>query len=664
MAISTPGIGSNLDVNSIVSQLMAIERQPLDRLDVKEASYQAKLSAYGGVRSALSTFQDAVDSLATGTKFVTRSATSTDTAVATASAKSNAQTGTYSLDVSQLAQSHVLAAAGQANSTDAIGSGVSTELRFEFGTISGGTLTSGVYSGASFASNAQSTTGVVTIDPTNNSLSGIKDAINAAGIGVRASIVGDGSANPYRLVLQSASSGAAGSMKISVSGDSALESLLSYDPAGTQNLTQTVEAQDAELTINGLAIASSSNSLSDAIEGATVSLLKAGTTTVTVSRDTSGVQSAVQDFVDAYNELSKTLTGVSAADVKAGTKAALNGDSAVRTIQSQLRAALSGSLGSNFALNTLSQIGIGFQRDGTLQLDTGKLSDALESNADDVSALFAESGRSTDSFVSVSKQTSRTQAGTYELTVTALGTQGRIEGSAAANLTIEEGTNDTLNVALDDLTASVKLTAGTYTAASLAAMVQSAINGASAFSAASRGVTVTQDAGIFTILSNRYGADSSVGLGGNGALDLLGDFPLSSQGVDVAGTIGGVEATGSGRLLTGADGSVTQGLELEITGGSVGARGNVTVGSGFAARLSSLIDGFLDGDGTLASRTEGVNRSIDDIDRLRDTLNRRLQDTETRYRAQFTALDVMMTNMLQTSNYLTQQLSALNNSKG
>ncbi|MBI1396957.1 MAG: flagellar filament capping protein FliD [Betaproteobacteria bacterium] len=659
MAISAPGIGSNLDVNGIVSQLMTVERAPLDRLDIQEASYQAKLSAYGSVRSALSSFRNAIDSLASGSGFRTRTASSSDSAVATASASSLATSGSYAIDVSKVAQAQALAAAGQASTTATIGTGASTEITFEFGAISGGTLTAGSYSGATFTPNAEALTGSVTIDSTNNSLAGIKDAINAANIGVRASIVNDGGTSPYRLVLQSTSTGAKSSLKISVSGDSEVSNLLSYDPAGTQNLTQTVEAQDAALTVNGLSIQSASNNVTEAIQGVNLSLLTAGTSTISVSRDTSAGEQAVQGFVKAYNDLNTTLNGLSTADPTAGTAAPLNGDSSVRSIQNQLRSAIGGSLGSGYALKTLSDVGIAFQRDGTLLLDSTKLSSAIDNNPDAVAALFASSGNASDSLVNVVGQTSATQPGVYSLSVGTLATRGTLTGSAAANLTITSSVNDSLSVALDGVTATVKLTAGTYTASTLAAMLQSAINGSSTLSSAGLGVAVSENAGILTLTSNQYGSASSVGLGGTAAAGLLGASPVATDGVDIAGSIGGIEAFGSGQVLNGASKSVTEGLRVEVTGGNTGSRGEITVGNGFAARLSTLVDQFIGSDGTIASRTNGINRSIQDLGRQRDTLTQRLSDTEQRYRDQFASLDVLISNMRQTSNFLTQQLGAL-----
>ncbi|MDH4284429.1 MAG: flagellar hook protein, partial [Gallionellaceae bacterium] len=213
-----------MDVNSIVSQLMTVEQRPLLALARKEASYQAQLSAYGSIKGALSSFQSAVSGLSNASRFQGLTATSSDTSIITASAASSAVAGAYSIDaITSLAQAQKLAAAGQASSTAAIGTGT---LTFDFGTISGGTFSSvtGKYTGATFTSSGAGTK-TVTIDATNNSLQGIRDAINAAKIGVTATIVNDGGASPYRLALSSDSIGKTNSIKISVAGDAGLSSL-------------------------------------------------------------------------------------------------------------------------------------------------------------------------------------------------------------------------------------------------------------------------------------------------------------------------------------------------------------------------------------------------------------------------------------------------------
>lgn len=661
MAISSPGVGSNLDVNSIVSQLMSVESRPLTVLARKEAGYQAQLSAYGTLKGALSSFQNAVRALSDVAKFQSVKATPADATVLGASASSTAVPGTYSVEVTKLAQSQKLVAVGQASATAAIGIGT---LTFDFGTISGGTFdaVTGKYTGAAFASNGAGVK-TVTIDASSNSLTGIRDAINNAKIGVSATIVNDGGASPYRLALTSTSIGKTNSIKISVAGDAALSTLLAHDPAATQNLSETATAQNAELKVDGIAVSKTSNSISDVIQGVTLNLLKtnvATPTVVTVARDTASVTSAVNAFVKAYNDINKNLGDLSAYNAATKQAAVLQGDSAVRSIQSQIRNTLTSTLaGIGGSYTTLSQIGIAFQKDGTMAVDSTKLQSAIDTNFNDIASLFAATGKASDSLVSYSSGTANTKPGAYVLTVSQLATQGNVAGSAAAGLTITTGTNDSLSMTVDGVIATVTLAAGTYTAAALATEVQSKINGASAFSTAGISLAVTQTSGTMTLTSNRYGSVSNVSVAGNGASNLLGATPVGTAGVDVAGTINGAAATGSGQTLTGASGNDAEGLSVLVSGGVLGSRGTINYSQGYAYKLDKQADSLLSSTGPISSRTDGINRTIKDIGNRREVLNLRLAGIEKRYRAQFTALDVMIGSMNKTSSFLTQQLANL-----
>lgn len=659
MALSSPGIGSNLDVNSIVSSLMAIERQPLNVLDTKEASYQAKLTAYGTLTSALSTFQTAVAGVNDAAKFNALKATPADATVVTASASSTAVPGSYSLEVTQLAQAQKLVSTGQASSTAAIGTGT---LTFDFGTISGGTFDTGTgkYTGASFTSNGSGSK-TVTIDSSNNTLAGIRDAINSANIGVTATIINDGSATPYRLALTSNTTGAANSIKIS-GGDVGLSALLGHDPANDtgQNLSQTVTAQNAAFKVDGVPVTKSSNTASDVIQGVTLNLLKTNVgspTTISVARDPATVKSSVDAFVKAYNDINKTLSDLSAYNSTTKQAAILQGDSTVRSIQYRLRSTLNTALAGNASYTSLSQIGITFQKDGTLAVDSAKLQSAIDTNAADVAGVFAAAGKATDSLVSYASSTTNTKAGTYTVSVSQMATQGNSVGSGAAGLTID-ATNNTLELSVDGVAATITLASGSYTADTLTTELQSKINGASAFSSAGISVKVTQSASVLTVTSNRYGSASTVNVtGGNGQANLA--LGAGTPGLDVAGTINGMAATGSGQYLTGSTGNDADGLKLLVSGGGTGSRGSVYFSKGYAYQLDNLVDDFLGSSGSITSRTNGINASITDIGKRRETLSRRLVDIESRYRAQFTSLDTLISSMKKTSDYLTQQLANL-----
>lgn len=662
MAISSAGIGSNLDVNSIISQLMAVERKPVTALDTKETSYQAKLSAYGSLKGALAAFQSAAQVLATPAKFVAQRAVVADATVFSASAGGDAASGSYSVEVGLLAQAQKLKSSGSAfaATSSTIGSGT---LSIDFGS----------YSVDTFTLNPDKSTKTISIASGQSSLAGIRDAINAANAGVTAGIVNDGSG--YRLTLSSKDTGAANALRIVVADgdgthtDSSGLSQLMFDgrsSSGIKNLTQSAVAQNASVTIDGIVISKASNTITDAIEGVTLNLLKqsvVGTTTnLMVVRDSTGIRGAVESFVKAYNDSAKALADLSAYNATTKQAAILQGDSAVRSIQSELRRTLTSALSTaGGGLTTLSEIGIAVQTDGTLKLDSAKLQTVVDDPTKDISTLFAAVGKPTDSLVSFASASSSTKAGSYALNVTQLATQAAALGNVVlgGTTTIATGVNDTLSLSLDGVAASVTLAAGDYTPAQLAAQIQSKINGASVLSAAGSVVTVSLASGALSISSNRYGTASIVeGIAGNALAGTFGTVDYANgTGKDVAGTIGGVAATGSGQTLTGAGDAIN--LNIKVIGGATGDRGSVKFAQGYAAQLDKLIAGMLATEGTLSSRTDGINRTIKDIGSRRDALNLRLVRIEKRYRAQYTALDVMMSNMTKTSSYLTQQLANL-----
>ena len=660
--LASTGLASGLDVNAIVDKLMAVERRPLAALQAQQAQFKSKLSAYGVLKSALAALQGTVRGLTTGA-FTAKAASLSDTSLGTVAAGSAAVAGTHAIEVATLAQAHRVASAGFTTEADAIGSGT---LTFSFGTWSGGT----------FTPNASAATGVVTIAAGQSSLAGVRDAVNAAKVGVTASIVDDGSAAGKRLVFTS-SSGAAMSLKVGVTDDdgNALDasglSQLAYDPAapaGTgRNLTQTVAAQNATLTIDGIAISKPTNVIADAIAGVTVTLSKTNVgapATITVSADTKASVSAVEAFIKSYNELQSLVGNLTKYDPTAQKGSVLTGDATVRTIQSRLRSLAGGSVtgiataGSEIA--TLSQIGIKSAVDGTLTLDSARLTSLLASDAPGVQRLFSALATSSDALVAYSGSSAKTQTGDYAITVSQLATRGSLAGSATAGLTISAGVNDTLTAIIDGVSTTVTLAAGTYANAdSLAAELAGRINGATSIRNAGSSVAVTATGGTLTITSNRFGSASNVSFSGDAADTLVGAGATATAGVDVAGTIGGVAATGSGKTLTAAIDTPADGLKVVVEGGLLGSRGSVQFTRGIGAMFDSLLQGYVENDGVVDAKAEGVQASVTSLDKRKIQLEARLELIEAAYRRQYVALDATIAQMSTTSQYLTQQLANL-----
>jgi flagellar hook-associated protein 2 len=681
--LSSPGLGSGLDVNSIVGQLMTLEQRPLLLLNNKEAGQQAKISAYGSLKGALSSFQNSVKTLTNESIFSGVKAATANPDIVTASALSTAAAGSHQIEVLTLAQAQKIKSDAFASTDTTIGSGT---LTIEFGTYN---------NDGSFTNHPDKLAKAITIEPGQSSLGSIRDAINQADVGVSASIVNDGAGN--RLVIASSDTGLNNALKITVSDsdgnhtDNAGLSRLAYDAStgGAINMVETVAAQNATMVIDGINISKPSNMISDALGGVTFNLIKAEsgtTTTLNVARDVSKVQAGAEAFVKAYNELAKTISDVSRYDVANQQASVLTGDSTVRAIQTQLRGVLNSFLpGAAGGLNSLSQIGISFQKDGTLQLDNAKLNAVLNDPSKDIAAFFTSKTAATtppittnlaqtsDNLISLINQPANFQPGSFAVNITQLATRGEAVGSTAATLNISSlplFENNTLDLSIDGISSSITLTDGAYTADSLAAEIQSQINSNATFQTGGVSVTVIQNAGILSITSNRFGSTSSVEItGGNGVADLFG-APTETQGLDVAGTIGGEPATGSGKDLSGTGAAAD--ITLRVDGGTTGGRGTVDflqttetpeVASlpsiGFASRLDRILEGMLENDGLLDGRMDGINASIKDIDKQREAFSRRLEDIEKRYRAQFTALDTLIASMTQTSSFLQQQLAGL-----
>ncbi|MCC4310047.1 flagellar filament capping protein FliD [Alcanivorax marinus] len=355
-SISSLGIGSGLDLNGLLDQLEASERQQLTPITQKQQSYQAKISAYGKLESALTAFQDASEKLADAKQFqAVKNQVSGD--ALTVVQGDDALTGNYDIEVTQRARAYSIATQGVADPEERLGAGsLSITL------ANGDTLD-------------------LEISDKKSSLESIRNAINEAGGGVQASLMNDGSGTPYRLVLSSSDTGTEAAIaEVTFSGGPG--AALSLDPATE------VSARNAELTVNGIAVSSQSNRVEDAIQGLTLNLVETGSATIDVTRDSTGIKKAVKGFVDSYNKLQETIDGLTRYDQKTGSRGELLGDTTLRGIDAQLRGLIGAALPEG-EMRTLSDLGITLTVDGTLEIDDEELDDALENHLSAVSAFFA-----------------------------------------------------------------------------------------------------------------------------------------------------------------------------------------------------------------------------------------------------------------------------------
>lgn len=389
--IGSLGVGSGLDLNGLLDKIAAAERAPLNAIKVRQSSYNARISAYGTLKGMLSTLQAAANKLAapnflSGYKATTSSASSLSVA-----AGSTAVAGTYSVDVSSLAQSQSLVAEGVASATEDIGASAAT-ITIDLGAITGSlNAGTGKYeAGATFAADPNQPPITISLAAGATSLQDVRNAINeAAGGAVTASIINDGTS--HRLVISSKATGANSSMEIGVAGNAQLQSLIGHDMESTQAMRQTVAARNAALTVNGIDVTSASNTVAEAMQGITLNLLDTGASTVKVERDQAAGEAAINEFVGAWNKLNAKIVELTAFNAEKGTGAVLIGDGTTRVIQARLREALFAVVPGVAAGNPaqISALGVSFGKDGSLAVDAAALSKVLADNPKGAAYLMA-----------------------------------------------------------------------------------------------------------------------------------------------------------------------------------------------------------------------------------------------------------------------------------
>ena len=668
--ISSLGVGSGLDLGSLVSGLLEAERAPTaSRLAFKEQNISTELSAFGLLRSSLSQFQSSLSGLQSSTAFDAKEMSVSDNSVFNASVENFADIGSYSIEVTALAKAQSLASNAVTAFTtvdDTIGTGT---LTIQYGT----TATTGPYS---FTPDLARTAETIEVSAANGNttLSGLRDYINDNEYGMQAAIVNDG--NGYRLLLTSADTGAANSMEITATGDgdgndndnSGL-SQLAFNASAQTSMLQTVAAQDAALSINGLDITRDTNTVTGAINGVTLDLLKADPgsfVSVNVRDSRTEVKASIDGFVEAYNELANNIDALTSYDPETGSGSALTGDFTVRSIESQIRSILFGSVsGLKGSIKSLVDIGITTNSEGILNIDSTKLDQALENNAAEVEALFSLQGSTTDPGVRYLSASNETIPGDYGVNVTSFLTQGTLTGTGpVTDLRVRNNSNNMTLLVDGFSTGSITLTNGDYAdEAALAAEIQTQINAASTLLANDVSVTVSYDAlsDRFVITSDSSGLGSMVEItAADAQVENRYGLTVGSgvDGTDFVGSINGQPATALGDVLT-SDAGDSKGLSVEIFAGGSGNRGTVSLTRGLAGALDDLLDNFLQSGGFIASREESLNDGLEDIADDRIRLDDRISSLEARLIRQFSALDALVAQFNQTSSFLTQQLANL-----
>jgi flagellar hook-associated protein 2 len=403
-SISSAGIGSGLDVKSIITSLMAVESQPLTLLQQKASSVQTEISAVGQIQSLTSTLSDKAHALSSSTLWTQTTSSSADTTAVTAdTSNGTAAAGDYSVSVQQMAQGQTVTSSAAAGSTLSAGT-----ITIQLGSyVSDGATPPNVTFQA-----ASSGPVSIPISASKTSLSAIRDEINSYNAGVQASIITD--ANGSRLSLRSTNTGAANGFQITTTetaddGNPATGlSALNFDGstgATNSQMGLNQSALNAKATVNGISIESASNKLSNISDGLSLTLLRKTDTPVdvTVSTDTASMQKAITDFVSAYSSLQSYISLQTKYDastaVAAGTSrqdGPLQGDPSIVGFQNQLRAVVTTTSTTSSMFSRLSDIGIAVQKDGTLSIaNQNKLTSAL-SHPDELSKLFTTYGTTSE----------------------------------------------------------------------------------------------------------------------------------------------------------------------------------------------------------------------------------------------------------------------------
>ncbi len=369
-------INTGLDVQTIVDQLIQVERTPITRLEKQESALQSKVKALQTYNTKLSKLLDKLnaalfkDETATlsipstfaqrlaRSVFAARTASSSDESVVTVSAAKGVPAGSYAVTVSSLAQAMIEASSNFAD-TNSTNTGTGT-LTIQIGSKDPVTIT---------------------VDGTNNTLEGIRDAINNASAGVTATVLNDGSAAPYRLVVTANDTGTANAFTITdnLSGGQAL------------NLAQTQGAVDAQFTVNGISLTKSTNTVTDVISGLTLSLkaISASPVQLTVGKDTDAIVSALKELIDAYNDVNSYANSQFRYDPDTKTAGVLSGDTTLRTTLAKVKSMLTGEVTNSYTdLHYIGEVGLNYNSDGSLSLNEEKLRNAIEINPNGVAALF------------------------------------------------------------------------------------------------------------------------------------------------------------------------------------------------------------------------------------------------------------------------------------
>jgi len=646
MATSASSIGgmiSGLNTDSIISQLKSVEQAPIMRMQTKQKTLTTKKDAWSALNTRALAVKSKAADLADLLKNLTKRVTSSSEHVS-ATATSTAATGTYTFKVESLATYHQVTTQSYSD-TDTT-------------SVGAGTLKITV--------NDETTT----LNVDNLSLTGLRDAINNSDAGVQAMIVSTGGDTPqYRLVLTSESMGTAGKIT--------LESTLTGGVAPT--LTDLREAADTTLTYgtgdNTFSITRSETTLKDVVDGVTISLSSDAvgeTVSLTVKQDTTSVKSSIQDMVTQYNALLDYIAQETSYDSDSGETGPLFGEYQVQSLKSELASLLTGQVdGLSTDLSTVSQIGIAFNDNGRLEIDSETLTTVLKDNLDSVVRLFAASGTSANTaitYVGSDENTKASGTAGYTVHVTTPASQARLTiGTTGAGLPDTLGQDETLTLGSTTVELSSGMTRDQVMAAINAKVSDTGVR------AYLTGADGTGSGNYLTLINVSYGAaykvnvvssvaagETSTGIGATAiSSSAPGDGNAGVVGRDIVGTINGEAATGSGQLLTSATGHA-KGLQLLVTATTSGDIGSVVYTRGVGARIDSMLDYITDSTtGNLQQLQDSLQKQIDNLDGEIESAQASVDRYVERVRSQFNNMETALSKLQNQASQLSSLIAQL-----
>ncbi|WP_027852675.1 flagellar filament capping protein FliD [Marinobacterium litorale] len=660
--ISSLGGGSGVDTTSLVSSLVEAERAPQEsRLDRRQDKLEAQISAYGTLKSALSEFQGVLSPLANADTFNARSVAFPETDIITPnSLDAGAQTGSYQIEVLDVASAQTLVMGSNSDQKAALGA--SGELNIQFGawTYTGSDPTG-------FAVNDGKAALNITIEA-SDSLKTIADKINDTDSGIQASVMKVD--DQYQLML-TAPSGEDNALQIT--GNDPSLSGFEFNSGSFASVTETQQASDARLKVNGLEVRRQTNEIDDVITGFNFTLNKAAEgekLNFSVDADTAVAEQAIRDFVEAYNSLyetTKNLTGYSKDENNNTVRGDLATDGTAKALIRQLRNMVGTQVpGVESGFTALTNVGIRTELDGTLSIEEDEFSAAISQNFEEVANLFAQNTSSGNNYVDVGTGTriTGTKAGNYNVEITQDPSKGFVTGNAIVG-TLFDTPLDTsagdysFQISVNGTKSDTITLSGTYNSADeVRAELQSLINGDAKLKAVNSAVDVSYDSdtGTFSFISREYGSSSKVSFSNVGAdMANLGvtDALSGTVGKDVVGTINGQAGFGAGEVLLPDLESDAYGLNLSIRPGAA-AEGafQINFSRGMGGELTRLIDRFLASDGVIASREDNIDNQLDGIQDDREELDRKIAIYEERLTAQFLAMEQVVSSLNATGDSL------------